>query len=48
MVGGSWDYEIYDRRMNYVVGLIEGGHKFKKSVWGGGDAQEIMYDHEAQ
>ncbi|KAG2330398.1 hypothetical protein Bca52824_001578 [Brassica carinata] len=43
---GVWDDEINDRRVNYMVGLLEGGHKFKKAVWGGGDAQEVLYDHE--
>ncbi|KAL0885902.1 hypothetical protein Bca101_009885 [Brassica carinata] len=43
---GVWDDEINDRRVNYVVGLLEGGHKFKKAVWGGDDAQEVLYDHE--
>ncbi|CAH8333204.1 unnamed protein product [Eruca vesicaria subsp. sativa] len=45
---GEWDDEIDDRRVKYMVGLIEGGHSFKKSEWGGGDAQEKLYDHEAQ
>ncbi|KAG2308575.1 hypothetical protein Bca52824_028323 [Brassica carinata] len=43
---GVWDDEINDRHVNYMVGLLEGGHKFKKAVWGGGDAQEVLYDHE--
>ncbi|KAL0801678.1 hypothetical protein Bca101_056854 [Brassica carinata] len=43
---GVWDDEINDRRVNYMVGLLEGGHKFKKAVWGEGDAQEVLYDHE--
>ncbi|CAH8364124.1 unnamed protein product [Eruca vesicaria subsp. sativa] len=45
---GEWDDEIDDRRVKYMVGLIEGGHSFKKSEWGGGDTQEKLYDHEAQ
>ncbi|KAG2314708.1 hypothetical protein Bca52824_017830 [Brassica carinata] len=48
---GKWDDEINDRRVTYVLGLIEGGHKFKKSLWGGwggGDAQEVLYNHEVR
>ena len=28
---GSWDDEIDDRKVDYMVGFIEGRYKFKKS-----------------
>ncbi|KAH0899720.1 hypothetical protein HID58_049288 [Brassica napus] len=43
---GEWDDEIDDRRVKYMVRLIEDGHKFKKYMWRGGDAAEDLYDHE--
>ncbi|CAF1920435.1 unnamed protein product [Brassica napus] len=43
---GEWDDVIDDRRVKYMVRLIEDGHKFKKSMWRGGDAAEDLYDHE--
>ncbi|KAF2612464.1 hypothetical protein F2Q70_00007791 [Brassica cretica] len=43
---GKWDDEIEDRKVEYMVGLIVGGHNFKKSKWGWGDAKEIMYNHQ--
>ncbi|CAN7015102.1 unnamed protein product, partial [Brassica oleracea var. botrytis] len=43
---GEWDYEMDDRRVKYMVRLIEDGHKFKKSMCRGGDAAEDLYDHE--
>ncbi|KAG2287028.1 hypothetical protein Bca52824_046632 [Brassica carinata] len=43
---GEWDDEIDDRRVKYMVRLIEDGHKFKKSMWRGGDAAEDLYGHE--
>lgn len=45
---GKWDDEIDDMRVSYMVGLIESGHKYKKYFWGGDDAQEILYNHEAR
>lgn len=45
---GTWDDEIADRRVSYMAGLIEGGHDFKKPLWGGGDAKEVLYNHEAR
>ncbi|KAL0714839.1 hypothetical protein Bca4012_021818 [Brassica carinata] len=43
---GEWDEEIDDRRVDYFVGLIKGGHQFNKSVWWGADAKEVLYKHE--
>ena len=43
---GKWDDEIEDRKVEYIVGLIVGGHNFKKSKWGWGDAKEVLYNHQ--
>nr|VDC87347.1 unnamed protein product [Brassica oleracea] len=43
---GKWDDEIEDRKVEYMVGLIVGGHNFKKSKWGWGDAKEVLYNHQ--
>ncbi|KAL0885473.1 hypothetical protein Bca101_009455 [Brassica carinata] len=43
---GTWDEEIFDRRVNYLVGRVVDGHQFKKAMWWGGDAKEVLYDHE--
>lgn len=43
---GVWDDEIEDRRVTYMVGQINGGHKYKKNCWHGGDSKEVLYDHE--
>ncbi|CAH8359059.1 unnamed protein product [Eruca vesicaria subsp. sativa] len=42
---GVWDDEIEDMKVKYMIGLIETGHTFKKSDWGGGDAKEVLYNH---
>ncbi|KAL0800312.1 hypothetical protein Bca101_055487 [Brassica carinata] len=43
---GTWDEEIFDRRVNYLCRLVADGHRFKKNMWWGGDAQEGLYDHQ--
>ncbi|KAL0854041.1 hypothetical protein Bca101_059193 [Brassica carinata] len=47
-IWGKWDDEINDRRVTYVLGLTESGHKFKKTLWWDGDAKEVLYNHEAR
>ncbi|WZY99150.1 hypothetical protein YC2023_071479 [Brassica napus] len=35
---GVWDDEKYDKKVDYLTGLIREGHVFSKSDWGGGDS----------
>lgn len=43
---GEFDCEINDRRVSYMDGLVKAGNKFVKAVWGGGDSEEPLYEHE--
>ncbi|CAH8328528.1 unnamed protein product [Eruca vesicaria subsp. sativa] len=38
-----FDDEMYDKKVEYMVGLIEEGHSFSKAHWGGGDAGDKLY-----
>ncbi|WZZ59811.1 hypothetical protein YC2023_059918 [Brassica napus] len=40
---GVWDDEKYDKKVDYLNGLIREGHVFSKSDWGGGDAGEPFF-----
>ncbi|CAH8361451.1 unnamed protein product [Eruca vesicaria subsp. sativa] len=40
---GLFDDEKYDKKVEYMVGLIKDGHVFSKAHWGGGDAADPLY-----
>ncbi|KAF3553952.1 hypothetical protein F2Q69_00012174 [Brassica cretica] len=39
---GLWDDENFDRRVNYMLELIEGGHVFTKAEWLGGAGDPLF------
>lgn len=43
---GVWDDEIADRTVIYMAGRLASGHKFRKTAWRGGDAEEVLYNHD--
>ncbi|KAF8117709.1 hypothetical protein N665_0008s0063 [Sinapis alba] len=44
---GEFDCEINDRKVAYVIELLNNGHVFRKEEWGGGDAAEPKYEHDS-
>ncbi|KAF8054192.1 hypothetical protein N665_1341s0008, partial [Sinapis alba] len=43
---GEFDCEINDRKVAYVIELLNSGHLFRKEEWGGGDSLEPRYEHD--